>query len=60
VKLSVTRKHYQKITVAEKMEIVQRIRDEVQDVGMLDGEPKELFALALRCTFKPTAQKRLN
>lgn len=57
VKLSITRKHYQKISITEKMEIIQRIRDEVKDVGVLDGEPKQLGALALKCNFKPVTQK---
>lgn len=57
VKLSVTRKPYQKISVAEKLEIVSQIKEEVKDVGMLDGDPKEIGALALKCNFKPTVQK---
>lgn len=57
VKLSVRRKPYQKISQEEKLMIVKKVVEEVQDVGVMDGEPKVLGALALRCLFKPVAQK---
>jgi translation initiation factor IF-3 len=57
VKLSITRKPYQKITHEEKMEIVKKVIEEVKEVGIMVGEPKVIGALALRCNFKPTLQK---
>lgn len=57
VKLSIRRKPYQKISQDEKLEIVKKVVNEVQDVGVMEGEPKEIGALALRCNFKPVTKK---
>ena len=57
VKLSVRRKPYQKISQEEKLEIVKRVAEVVKDVGVMDGEPREVGALALRCHFKPLTHK---
>jgi len=57
VKLTITRKPYQKISVAEKMEIIEHIKTEVKDVGVVDSGPKEHGALAVTCTFRTATQK---
>ncbi|XP_031573766.1 uncharacterized protein LOC116307633 [Actinia tenebrosa] len=57
VKLSIRRKPYQKISQEEKLEIVKKVVEEIQDVGIMEGEPKVIGALALGCHFKPFTQR---
>ncbi|EDO47053.1 predicted protein [Nematostella vectensis] len=57
VKLSISRKPYHKISDEEKLEIVKKVVDGVKEVGVLDGQPKSVGSLVLRCTLKPVSQQ---
>lgn len=57
VKLCITHKHWQKVTEADKMKIIQQVVEAMKDVGELDGKPKQGGPLMIKWMFKPTHKK---